>query len=152
MVFRVAVFFLTLAASCHCGLLGAGYGAGSCAAAPFRSLAVDHAQGCPAYAECCSEYGYCHSRESWLEGNFRDCNGESNGTPLAREAIEAEARAAAQGDSAAQSILAAAGVATPAGGYALGLGAGASGLGAAGFGAGVSGAGFGAAGVSGAGF
>ena len=44
------------------GLLGAGTGAGSCAAAPYRSSSVYWTGGCPAYAECCTEFGYCHSR------------------------------------------------------------------------------------------
>merc|ERR1740131_611794 len=152
MVFRVAVFFLTLAASCHCGLLGAGTGDGSCAAAPFRSLSVYWPAGCPASAPCCSEYGYCQTEEDWVLGKFRDCNGKSNGTPLAAEVIAAETAAAAQGDTAAQAILTAAGIATAAGGYtagagAVGLGAGAAvGVGAAGLSAGAAGFATGAAG------
>jgi len=63
------------------GCLGAGVGAGSCPAAPFRAeeADIDHAGGCPAFAECCTEYGYCHPKASWDLGAFRDCNGESNG-------------------------------------------------------------------------
>merc|ERR1712115_269965 len=145
MVFRVAVLFATLAASCHCGLLGAGYGAGSCFAVPYRSKAVDHAAGCPASAPCCSEYGYCQPEANWKAGMFRDCNGVSNGTPLPADAIEAEAAAAAQGDANARAILAAAaglGVGT----VGLGAGAAGSGAGAAGFSAGAAGLGAGAAG------
>merc|ERR1712010_73261 len=79
---RVAVVILS-AASCHAGLLGAGNGEGSCAAAPFRSLAVKWPLGCPASAPCCSEYGYCQPETSWHAEAFRDCNGVSNGRPLA---------------------------------------------------------------------
>merc|ERR1712180_419099 len=79
---RVAVVLLS-AASCHAGLLGAGTGEGSCAAAPFRALAVKWPLGCPASAPCCSEYGYCQPEASWHAGAFRDCNGVSNGRPLA---------------------------------------------------------------------
>ena len=41
------------------GLLGAGEGEGSCAAPPFRAYAVKWTYGCPAFAPCCSEFGYC---------------------------------------------------------------------------------------------
>ena len=41
------------------GLLGAGTGEGSCAAAPFRAYEVKWPYGCPSFAPCCSEYGYC---------------------------------------------------------------------------------------------
>ena len=41
------------------GLLGAGEGEGSCAAAPFRAHHVQWTYGCPAFAPCCSEFGYC---------------------------------------------------------------------------------------------
>merc|ERR1711962_5302 len=82
------------------GLLGAGHGAGSCAAFPNRtpSYELDHIAGCPRYAECCSEFGYCHSRDSWESGNFRDCNGVSNGQPLEGGVIREEAIEAAKGD------------------------------------------------------
>merc|ERR1711962_1477141 len=82
------------------GLLGAGHGAGSCAAFPNRtpSYELDHVAGCPRYAECCSEFGYCHSRDSWESGNFRDCNGVSNGQPLEGGVIREEAIEAAKGD------------------------------------------------------
>ena len=53
---------LGLALSVEAGLLGAGYGHGSCRAAPFRSDDLDHVGGCPRYAECCTEFGYCHPR------------------------------------------------------------------------------------------
>ena len=53
---------LSLALSVEAGLLGAGYGHGSCRAAPFRSDDLDHVGGCPRHAECCTEYGYCHPR------------------------------------------------------------------------------------------
>merc|ERR1711962_1741083 len=82
------------------GLLGAGHGAGSCAAFPNRtpSYELDHIAGCPRYAECCSEFGYCHSRDSRESGNFRDCNGVSNGQPLEGGVIREEAIEAAKGD------------------------------------------------------
>merc|ERR1712115_194992 len=86
--------------SIEAGLLGAGHGAGSCAAFPNRtpSYELDHVAGCPRYAECCSEFGYCHSRDSWESGNFRDCNGVSNGQPLEGGVIREEAIEAAKGD------------------------------------------------------
>merc|ERR1712002_1234792 len=100
MWYRVAVVIISLSASCHAGLLGAGTGEGSCAAAPFRAApgALKWPLGCPAGAECCSEYGYCRSQAEWAAGGFRDCNGVSNGRPLAPEAINAENFAAANGD------------------------------------------------------
>merc|ERR1711910_141338 len=101
---RVAVVLLS-AASCHAGLLGAGTGEGSCAAAPFRALAVKWPLGCPASAPCCSEYGYCQPEASWHAGAFRDCNGVSNGRPLAPEAIAAENEAIAHGDASAANLL-----------------------------------------------
>merc|ERR1712010_126877 len=107
---RVAVVILS-AASCHAGLLGAGTGEGSCAAAPFRALAVKWPLGCPASAPCCSEYGYCQPEASWHAGAFRDCNGVSNGRPLAPEAI-------AHGDASAANLLV-----VPAGGSVAGAAA-----------------------------
>merc|ERR1711935_66920 len=108
---RVAVVSSLLAASCHAGLLGAGFGEGSCAAAPFRSVAVKWPAGCPAGASCRSEYGYCRPKTEWDAGYFRDCNGVSNGQPLAEEALQAETAAAANGDAAAAQILASVGYA-----------------------------------------
>merc|ERR1711962_703271 len=101
---RVAVL-LSLTAICHAGLLGAGTGDGSCAAAPFRSAVVSWAGGCPAHASCCSEFGYCRGREEWVAGYFRDCNGESNGRPLESAAIAAERAAVARGDSSGASLI-----------------------------------------------
>merc|ERR1711910_202732 len=111
---RVAVVLLS-AASCHAGLLGAGTGEGSCAAAPFRALAVKWPLGCPASAPCCSEYGYCQPEASWHAGAFRDCNGVGNGRPLAPEAIAAENEAIAYGDASAANLLV-----VPAGGSVAG--------------------------------
>merc|ERR1739848_665073 len=102
---RVAAILLSVSASCHAGLLGAGTGEGSCAAAPFRALAVKWPLGCPASAPCCSEYGYCQPEASWHAGAFRDCNGVSNGRPLAPEAIAAENEAIAHGDASAANLL-----------------------------------------------
>merc|ERR1719244_1851216 len=75
------------------GLLGAGTGEGSCAAPPFRAVQVQWSAGCPSFASCCSEYGFCRPIEEWQTGNFRDCNGVSNGVPLPPETLEAEAAA-----------------------------------------------------------
>merc|ERR1712128_396051 len=82
-------------------------GEGSCAAAPFRAnvAAIKWVGGCPAGAECCSEYGYCRSQIEWANGGFRDCNGISNGRPLAPEAIDAENQAAALGDVSAACLI-----------------------------------------------
>merc|ERR1719432_619590 len=143
-------------ASCDGGLLGAGRGGGSCAAAPFRSSSVQWPLGCPESAPCCSEFGYCQIEANWHAGLFRDCNGVSNGRPLEAAAIAAENQAIANGDSRAANLLVvpagsttgAAGTA-PAGGvgggYTLSGATGAS----LGFGAGV--AGFGGTGGVGAG-
>ena len=51
------------------GCLGAGTGAGSCPAAPFRAAEadLDHKSGCPEFAECCTEYGYCHPKVIMLQ-------------------------------------------------------------------------------------
>merc|ERR1711913_166849 len=92
-----------------------GTGEGSCAAAPFRALAVKWPLGCPASAPCCSEYGYCQPEASWHAGAFRDCNGVSNGRPLAPEAIAAENEAIAHGDASAANLLV-----VPAGGSVAG--------------------------------
>ena len=45
------------------GLLGAGTGLDSCAAPPFRATRVEWSLGCPAHRPCCSEFGYCRTRE-----------------------------------------------------------------------------------------
>merc|ERR1719342_1654555 len=97
-----------LSLSLHCikaGLLGAGTGAGSCRAAPYRSAVVQWTSGCPEYASCCSEYGYCRGQDEWIAGGFRDCNGQSNGRPLAADAVAAEQAAAAAGDTRGLSLL-----------------------------------------------
>merc|ERR1719412_1414594 len=72
------------------GLLGAGEGEGSCAAAPFRAHHVQWSYGCPAFAPCCSEFGFCRPLAEWQYGEFRDRNGVSNGTPLSHQVLEAE--------------------------------------------------------------
>merc|ERR1712130_950569 len=96
---RVAVLLLSVTASCYGGLLGAGVGEGSCAAAPFRSPveALKWPAGCPAGAECCTEFGYCRPQAEWVAGAFRDCNGVSNGKLLGQDVIDAENAAAALG-------------------------------------------------------
>merc|ERR1711862_785496 len=86
---------LSVSASCHAGLLGAGTGEGSCAAAPFRAAAVKWPLGCPSYSPCCTEYGYCRGADEWSAGGFRDCNGISNGLPLPESVFVAENQAAA---------------------------------------------------------
>merc|ERR1712203_587325 len=96
-VLQVLVLVATLLLRVEAGLLGAGYGHGSCPAAPFRSDDLDHVGGCPRYAQCCTEYGYCHPKESWEKGYFRDCNGKSNGEPLPGSVIKLEAEQAALG-------------------------------------------------------
>merc|ERR1712115_478365 len=101
-------------ASCYGGLLGAGHGEGSCAAAPFRTPieALKWPAGCPAGAECCTEYGYCRPQAEWLAKQFRDCNGVSNGIPLPLDVIDAENAAAALGDTSAAALAAAPAVAS----------------------------------------
>merc|ERR1712212_193816 len=136
--------------SIEAGLLGAGTGGGSCAAAPFRTP-VSQLQwpgGCPASAPCCSEFGYCHSRENWNAGGFRDCNGQSNGRPLEAAAIAAEQAAAAGGDTRGLALLGN----SVGGGVGGGAGAGGAGFGAAGVGYGAGAAGIGAGGAGAAGF
>merc|ERR1712106_319332 len=59
---------------------------------------IDHVGGCPRYAECCTEVGYCHGKDSWEAGYFRDCNGKSNGQPLPGTVIRLEAAEAAKGE------------------------------------------------------
>merc|ERR1719210_255325 len=110
---RVAVILLSYTASCYGGLLGAGHGEGSCAAA-FRTPieALKWPAGCPAGAECCTEYGYCRPQAEWLAKQFRDCNGVSNGIPLPLDVIDAENAAAALGDTSAAALVAAPAVAS----------------------------------------
>merc|ERR1740131_835843 len=137
-----AFLVVVLAGCCHGGLLGAGTGGGSCAAAPFRSTSLQWPLGCPESAPCCSEFGYCQIEANWHAGLFRDCNGVSNGRPLEPAAIAAENQAIARGDSRGANLLvvpAGSSTATvPAasrnGGYAL---AGAGGARGIGFGAGL---------------
>ena len=87
----------------------------------------------------------------WVAGNFRDCNGQSNGTPLAADAVAAEQAAAANGDTRGLALLgASAGTGIAAGGAGSGAGsggAGGAGVGAGGAGFGAGGPGFGAGGA-----
>merc|ERR1711973_1048760 len=101
----VAFLVALLAGCCHGGLLGAGTGGGSCAAAPFRSTSLQWPLGCPESAPCCSEFGYCQIEANWRAGLFRDCNGVSNGRPLEPAAIAAENQAIARGDSRGANLL-----------------------------------------------
>merc|ERR1712240_414339 len=155
----VALLVALLAGCCHGGLLGAGTGGGSCAAAPFRSTSLQWPLGCPESAPCCSEFGYCQIEANWHAGLFRDCNGVSNGRPLEPAAIAAENQAIARGDSRGANLLvvpagsstATVPAASQNGGYAR-AGAGGAGYGAGGAGSGAGGAGYGAGGAgSGAG-
>merc|ERR1711970_1488496 len=132
---------LLLAAGSQAGLLGAGTGGGSCRAAPYRAVAVQWGSGCPQTVPCCSEYGYCRTREEWQAGGFRDCNGQSNGTPLPADAVNTELTAASYGDSRGVNLLG--NSVPPVGSVVLG-GAGVYGVGAAGVG---SGTGFGGVGA-----
>ena len=71
-VYRVLVLTGALCVmTANAGLLGAGKGEGSCAAPPFRAYEVQWAYGCPSFAPCCSEYGYCRPLEEWEYGKFR---------------------------------------------------------------------------------
>ena len=56
----------SLLSCCLAGLLGAGRGEGSCVAPPFRAPAeeIKWSEGCPDWAACCTEYGYCQPRVS----------------------------------------------------------------------------------------
>ena len=45
---------------------------------------------CPVQVSCCTEYGYCRTREDWLAGLFRDCSGLSNGGTLPQAVLEME--------------------------------------------------------------
>merc|ERR1711962_387391 len=101
----VALPVALLAGCCHGGLLGAGTGGGSCAAAPFRSTSLQWPLGCPESAPCCSEFGYCQIEANWRAGLFRDCNGVSNGRPLEPAAIAAENQAIVGGDSRGANLL-----------------------------------------------
>ena len=55
------------------GCLGAGRGSGSCPAPPFRTHPdnIHHLHGCPPWAECCTEYGFCHSKVEMKLGNIK---------------------------------------------------------------------------------
>merc|ERR1711936_1333490 len=78
---KVLVLVVTLVMETSCQLLGAGSGVGSCRAFPFRSSNVNW-DVCPPATPCCSEYGYCRTRDEWKQLKFRDCNGVSNGINL----------------------------------------------------------------------
>merc|ERR1712142_499269 len=144
---------------CQAGLLGAGTGGGSCRAAPYRTPAsqLQWPGGCPTTASCCSEFGYCRTREEWASGGFRDCNGQSNGRPLEPGAYAAERAAAARGDTRgipllgtdAPSSSGAPGYSAPGTGYGSGSGAGGApgfGSGSPGYGSGIPGYGSGSPG------
>merc|ERR1712002_751982 len=158
---KLVTILLSYIAGCYGGLLGAGQGGGSCAAAPFRTPAssLQWPNGCPAGNECCTEFGYCHPQSAWLAKAFRDCNGVSNGSPYPIDVIQAETAAAAQGDTRGAALLAAAGVSASQGAAAASIYGAASntasgvtgyGSGAAGFGAsGNAAGGFGASGAGG---
>ena len=62
---ETALLLSLLVSSGWGGRLGAGEGQGSCAARPFRARKVHWEGGCPDWAPCCSEYGYCRPRVSY---------------------------------------------------------------------------------------
>jgi len=72
-------------------LLGAGEGRGSCPAPPYRATKVNWPNGCPLDVPCCNEFGYCKTEAEWLSGQFRDCNGLSNGQNLPDDVVKLEA-------------------------------------------------------------
>ena len=56
--------------------------------------------------QCCTEYGYCHSRVDWESGTyFRDCNGVSNGISLPPNVIDLELQEREQGRESADDEL-----------------------------------------------
>merc|ERR1711962_226273 len=156
----VALLVALLAGCCRGGLLGAGTGGGSCAAAPFRSTSLQWPLGCPESAPCCSEFGYCQI-EAIARGDSRGANllvvpaGSSTATVPAASRNGGYALVGAGG---AQGIGFGAGVAqgtradlgsngaVAAGGAGYGAGGAGSGSGAGGAGSGADGAGYGAAG------
>merc|ERR1711990_1353139 len=98
MALRLVCALLLVAGLTAAELLGSGTGANSCSAPPYRARWVAFYQGCPASAACCNEYGYCKTQEAWNRGEFRDCNGISNGFALPDSTVRDEQNAAAQGD------------------------------------------------------
>jgi len=79
-------------------LLGSTTGANSCSAPPYRARWVQYFRGCPQTNPCCNEYGLCVSQEAWQNGQYRDCNGISNGFSLPDSTINDEQNAANSGD------------------------------------------------------
>merc|ERR1712045_307172 len=98
MTLRLVFALLLVAGLTAAELLGSGTGANSCSAPPYRARWVAFYQGCPASAASCNEYGYCKTQEAWNRGEFRDCNGISNGFALPDSTVKDEQNAAAQGD------------------------------------------------------
>merc|ERR1719223_326612 len=99
----MAVALVTVLAVCLTGLtsaelLGAGTGPNSCSAPPYRARWVANFRGCPQEISCCNEYGYCKTTEAWQRGEFRDCNGISNGFALPSSTVNDEQSAANSGD------------------------------------------------------
>lgn len=93
MLVTTILLWFTTAAEAKSLLLGSATGLGSCAAPPYRATKVHWVYGCPPFASCCSEFGYCRAQADWEAGHFRDCNGVSNGRSLAEETQKAEAEA-----------------------------------------------------------
>ena len=91
MVQRSLLLSLLLASGRGLSLLGAGEGGGSCPAAPYRAVTVAWPGGCPPSLPCCNEYGYCQTEQAWRQGQFRDCNGLSNGNSIPDDVIKLEA-------------------------------------------------------------
>lgn len=82
---------LVVSESLSISLLGAGEGPGSCPAPPFRGKKLNWPNGCPLNVPCCNEYGFCKTEAEWIAGEFRDCNGLSNGISLPDDVIKLEA-------------------------------------------------------------
>jgi len=98
MNFLLITIFALTAGIAQAELLGSGTGPNSCSAPPYRARWVTHFRGCPQTSPCCNEYGYCVSQEVWQSGQYRDCNGISNGFSLPGTTIQDEQNAANNGD------------------------------------------------------
>ena len=67
MLLLVMLMMFPLSALSKSVLLGAGTGLGSCAAPPYRARKVHWVYGCPPFASCCTELGFCRSQVGiWL--------------------------------------------------------------------------------------
>merc|ERR1712080_397096 len=71
----------------------------------FQGSGREVALGMPGFSPLLLRIRVLPSEASWHAGAFRDCNGVSNGRPLAPEAIAAENEAIAHGDASAANLL-----------------------------------------------